>query len=158
MDDDSIALNSGRRWLAGVATALGAFVVLGTVSAVWENPFFVRMTDAGGWEIFLLAALSLASGAYVAVRRPYCANTSAGVGGVAGFVGIACPVCNKILVLLFGGQALLTYFEPVRIYVAALGTLLVAAMALREWHLRRRGTVPEGAPDVSGAAGLRGSS
>lgn len=121
--------------MKGAAVALLAFAVLGTLSALWLNPLFVRMTPAGELEVALLAVLSLLLGLYVAVRRPACSNYTAGTGGVLGFLGVACPVCNKILLLLVGGDLLLTYFEPVRIYIAAAGVVLVAAAVIRE---RRR--------------------
>jgi hypothetical protein len=58
-------------------------------------------------------------GLYVVIRRPFCSDKTVGAGGVIAFLGVACPVCNKILLLVFGGELLPTYFEPVRIYVAA---------------------------------------
>ena len=126
-----------RQWGKGVAVALLAFGGLGTVSALWSNPLFMRMTAVGGWEIALLGALSMLFGLYVAIRRPACADRTAGAGGILGFVGVACPVCNKILLLLFGGELLLTYFEPVRLYVAAAGTAILAVAVVIE---RQRGT------------------
>lgn len=127
-----------KRILKGIAVAIGSFAGLGTVTALWDNPLFIRMTPAGGWEIGLLAALSLLLGAYVAIRRPVCSVKAAGSGGVLGFLGVACPVCNKVLLLLFGGELLLTYFEPVRIYVAAVGVVIVLAVLLREWTMVRK--------------------
>jgi hypothetical protein len=115
-----------RQWARGAAVALLAFGGLGTVSALWDNPLFMRMTPAGAWEIGLLGALSLLFGVYVAIRRAACADRAAGAGGVLGFLGVACPVCNKILLLLFGGELLLAYFEPVRLHVAAAGTGFLA--------------------------------
>lgn len=106
-----LSSNSARRWALGSVVALLAFAGLGTVSALWNNPLFMRMTPAGGWEIGLLAALSALLGLYVAIRRPACTNCVAGTGGVLGFLGVACPVCNKVLVLLVGGELLLAYFE-----------------------------------------------
>ncbi len=126
------------RVLMGAATALGSFVALGTVAALWENPFFLRMTPSSGFEVAALAALSLLLGVYVAIRRPFCSVKTAGVGGVLGFLGVACPVCNKILLLLFGGELLLTYYEPVRIYVAAAGVLIAALAVAREWVLIKK--------------------
>jgi hypothetical protein len=126
------------RILKGLAVSLASFVALGSVAALWENPIFVRMTPAGNFEILLLAAFSLLLGVYVAIRRPYCSVKTAGVGGVLTFIGVACPVCNQILLLLFGGELLLTYFEPVRVYVASAGVLVAAAAVAREWQLTRR--------------------
>ena len=120
-----LAIPPGR-WAKGIAVALGSFLLLGTVVALWDNPFFVRMTPAGAWEIGFLAVLSLLGGFYAALRLAACGGRAAGSGGVMGFLGVACPVCNKVLVLLFGGEALLTYFEPMRIYVAAAGLLMLA--------------------------------
>ncbi len=128
------------RILKGLAAALGSFVALGTVAALWENPLFIRMTPAGDIEVVLLGFLSVLLGTYVAIRRPFCSVKTASVGGVLGFIGVACPVCNKVLLLLFGGDLLLTYFEPVRVYVAAAGVLAVAAAAAREWLLVKRQT------------------
>lgn len=132
---------SWQQWAKGAAVALFAFGGLGTVSALWDNPLFMRMTPAGGWEIGLLGALSALFGLYVAIRRPACADRAAGVGGVLGFLGVACPVCNKVLLLIFGGELLLTYFEPVRLHVAAVGTAILLVAVIREW---RRGLVLTG--------------
>lgn len=133
-----------RQWGKGVAVALLAFGGLGTVSALWDNPLFMRMTPVGVSEIVLLGTLSVLLGLYVAIRRPACADKAAGAGGVLGFLGIACPVCNKILLLLFGGELLLAYFEPVRLYVAAAGIAIVAVAVILE---RRRGLLPMAAPN-----------
>ncbi len=81
--------------------------------------------------------MSVLLGVYVVVRRPACSIRTAGTGGVLGFIGVACPVCNKLLLLIFGGELLLTYFEPVRVYVALAGVLAVAAAVWIE--LARRG-------------------
>ncbi|MCZ6608297.1 MAG: hypothetical protein O7A64_11580 [Alphaproteobacteria bacterium] len=141
------------RILKGLAVALGSFVALGTVAALWENPLFVRMTPAGDPEVVLLGLLSVLLGTYVAVRRPFCSVKTVGVGGVLGFIGVACPVCNQVLLLLFGGDLLLTYFEPVRIYVAGVGVLVVAAAVAREWLLVKRQPAPVAALAAPGSDG-----
>lgn len=131
--------------LKGLAVALGSFGALGTVSALWDNPLFIRMVPASGFELALLGLLSILFGVYVAIRRPFCGTKTATAGGVFGFIGVACPICNKILVLLFGGDLLLTYFEPVRIYVAAAGVLFVAVAIAREWTIVRKPAAGTGA-------------
>lgn len=128
---------NARRLLAGGAAAVIGFALLGTVAALWDNPLFVRMTPAGGWEIFLLAILALLGGVYVAIRRPFCSNGTATAGGVLGFLGVACPICNKILLLAFGSELLLTYYEPLRIYAAIAGVLVAAIAVANEWRQRQ---------------------
>ena len=131
-----------KRIFAGLAVAVVGFLLLGTVAALWDNPVFVRMTPAGGWEIAMLAAMSATGGIYVAIRRPFCSAAGAGAGGILAFLGVACPVCNKILLLIFGGELLMTWYEPVRIYVAAAGALLVGLFTIREYILIRRQAAP----------------
>lgn len=117
--------------------AIGAFVLLGTVAALWDNPFFTRMTAISGFEIGLLALQSMLLGAYVAIPVRGCAFKTASVGGIANFVGIACPVCNKLLMLVFGADALLTYLEPARIYLAAGGALITGFAVHIRWRSHR---------------------
>lgn len=134
--------------LMGAAAAVATFAAVGTPTALWRNPFFVRMTPAGDFEIAALLALSLLFGVYVAIRRPACSVKTAGAGGVLGFLGIACPVCNKLLVLLIGGDLLMAYFEPIRLYVALAGVVLAAVAVGREWHrIRASAHRPLSAPN-----------
>lgn len=129
--NDMISANR-HRVLKGALIAGAMFAALGTISALWSNPIFIRMTPAGWTEIAALAATAILSGVYVAVRRPACSVRLAGSGGVLGFLGVACPTCNKILMLAFGGPVLMAYFEPVRIYVALAGALMLAVAVARE--------------------------
>jgi len=137
-------MSEDRPILLGLGVAALSFLGLGTIAALWQNPLFVRMTPAGGWEIGLLAVLSVLIGAYVAVRSPVCATKSATTGGVLGFLGIACPVCNKILLLLFGGELLMAYYEPMRLYIALLGIIVTAAAIW--WTLRQKALAVAPAP------------
>lgn len=116
--------------LRGTAAAIAMFIGLGTVAALWDNPFFVRMTPTGDFEIALLLLQSVLAGFYVGLPQSRCGKRMAGAGAVIGFLGIACPVCNKVLVFLVGSTLLLEYFEPVRPYVA-LGGVALLALAIR---------------------------
>lgn len=134
--------------------AVVIFGVVGTVTALWPNPLFIRMTPTAGFEAWLLTAESLLMGLYFGLRSPACSMRLAGSGGVLGFLGVACPVCNKLLMLLFGGSILMTYFEPIRPMVGGLG-LALALVAL--WlKLRQRaqmitsGDMGDGMPRPSG--------
>lgn len=134
-----------NRSLPAAAAALISFAAIGTVTALWPNPLFVRMTPVQGFEIWMLVLQSVLIGLYVAVRRPHCSVRKAGFGSAVAFLGIACPTCNKALLLLFGSGMLLEYFEPVRIYVAAAGLVLTAlalAGELRAARSETRTSVP----------------
>lgn len=70
-----------------------------------------------------------------------------GTGGVLGFLGFACPVCNKILMYVFGAELLLSYLEPARIYLAVLGTLVISlALYIK---LKRRRSLSQNSLDVA---------
>jgi hypothetical protein len=127
-----------------VGVGLLSFGVLGTVAALWPNPIFVRMTPVGGWEIALLSLQSVLLGCYAAIWRPTCSMRTAGAGGLLNFLGIACPICNKILLFLFGANALMTYYEPLRLYLALLGVVLTAITLTSEWtkHASERSKTP----------------
>jgi hypothetical protein len=126
-------LVEGKAFVTAVAVATGTFLALGTVAALWENPLFVRMTPAGNVEIVLLAAQSVLLGLYFSMPRGTCAAGQAGAGSVLTFLGIACPVCNKILLYVFGSELLLVYFEPIRVYVALAGFLITGLAVWLKW-------------------------
>jgi hypothetical protein len=113
---------TARELAASAGFAMVGFLLVGTVTALWPNPWFVRMTPAAGFEVSLLAAQCLLGGLYLGIRASSCGVKSAGSGSVLGFLGVACPICNKVLLAIFGSGLLLTYFEPIRLYVGLLGT------------------------------------
>ena len=130
-------LDGCRPW-TGLLWGLSSFASVGTITAVWSNPYFTRMTPVGPWEFPLLVVMATLTGVFLAVRVQACAARRAGVGGVISFIGIACPICNKILLLVFGGPFLLAYFEPIRPLVTVLGLALLLAGIARNMNLRRR--------------------
>lgn len=137
MNTVGIAARPGARRVRAVAAALVGFAAIGTVTALWPNPLFARMTPVQGFEIWLLVIQSVLIGLYVAVRRPRCPVRNAGIGSVLAFLGIACPTCNKLLLVLFGSGLLLEYFEPMRIYVAVAGVVLTALALASEYRAAR---------------------
>ena len=56
--------------LRGVVVAAVMFVMLGTVAALWANPFFMRMTPTSGFEVALLLLQSALAGIYVGLPAP----------------------------------------------------------------------------------------
>lgn len=126
-----------HRGFRGIAVGIAMFAVLGTVTAVWANPLFVRMTPVGSWEFGATFLTALLAGVTVAVWVPKCRLHTSGAGSLASFLGIACPTCNKILMLIFGGPALLAWFDPFRPWLAAAGVITMGFAAFRTWRAFR---------------------
>ena len=120
-----------QRLIRGTLAGLAVFATLGTVTVVWINPFFVRMTPVGPWELGATTLTAILAGAIIGLWVPQCRLRTSGAGGVASFLGIACPTCNKVLMLIFGGPALLAWFDPVRPYLAVAGVIIMSFAAMR---------------------------
>ena len=133
--DPTLKLDLLRRGPRGTLVAIALFVTVGTVTAVWVNPFFTRMTPVGPWELLATALLAALSGVTTAFWVPQCRMRGPGSGGIIGFLGIACPTCNKLLMLIFGGPVLLAWFDPVRPYFAVAGIAVMGFAALRSWRI-----------------------
>jgi peptidoglycan/LPS O-acetylase OafA/YrhL len=134
--------NLSQRGLRGTLVALALFVVVGSVSAVWANPFFTRMTPVGTWELAATAMLAALAGVTSAFWVSRCRMRAPGSGGIVGFLGIACPICNKVLMLIFGGPALLAWFDPVRPVLTVFGILVMGYAAFRSWQAFRNQLIP----------------
>lgn len=114
-----------REWAWSAAWATGIFLGLGTLTALWVNPFFIRMTPIIGLDYVILAAEAGLLGLFLGIRKASCPIKGATLGGVLGFQGFACTICNKVLMLAFGPVALLTWYEPYRYWVGGLGIALL---------------------------------
>lgn len=104
-------------------------LALGMPTAVIPNPFFTRMTPVYWFDYFYLVTDSLLLGIYfgLALSKKIMGRSDGKIagGGLAGFLGIACPICNKLLLLIFGTTWLLQYFEPIRPLVGLLSVIIL---------------------------------
>jgi hypothetical protein len=151
------------RYLAwsAAAAALG-LVAFGLVSAIIPNPVFGRQIAPEPFAILvwlvsgllmgLLAGTYLAppSAAPVAFQVPEGAvaldagpgtearRTSAlgYAGGLAAFLAIGCPVCNKVVLVLLGTSGALSIWAPLQPVVGLASVALLAASLA--WRLRMR--------------------
>lgn len=128
---------TAHRLVHALLAAIATFLVVGTLTALWPNPLFARSTPAQGFELAALALQCGLIGLYVLIKRPVCSSNPVGLGALLGFFGVACPTCNKLLIVLFSTDALLTYVEPYRPAVALAGTLVTAAAVAWEWRQGR---------------------
>ncbi|MFP4174438.1 MAG: hypothetical protein ACLFSW_01495 [Halobacteriales archaeon] len=128
----------------GVAVSVGVFVFFGTVTGLVPNPLYVRMVPRTGVDYLFLVLTSVLAGVYVTRRASSACNTDGGnadrwaFGGLAGgYLAVACPVCNVVLVSAFGSSALMTYFDP---YRPVVGAVSVAVLGIAVYVQRTRGS------------------
>jgi hypothetical protein len=137
-----------RPWplVAGIAGAVGSGVSIATLTAVYSNPLFRRMTPVRLQDWCFLIATSLLIGVLAATyflptSGAACENRIAG-GGFLSVLAIGCPVCNKVVVMLLGISGALNYWAPIQPLLAMAGLALLAwALRLRLGALRSTGPV-----------------
>ena len=109
-------------------------LLFGIPTALIQTPFipYVRMIPVTMVDYLFLLTNSILLGAYITLHFSLkqgsgkC-NYAAVGGGTTSFLAVSCPICNVILVSLFGATALLTYFEPFR---AELGFMAVVILVI----------------------------
>ena len=117
--------------LLGILLTVGFSLVFGIPTALVPNPWFVRMIKATPIDYVFLYLESALAGSYVTLAleqksKGMIDGKCAVGGGVLGFLAFACPICNKLLVFLFGIGILLSYLQPVRLYLGILGIALLS--------------------------------
>lgn len=120
-----------RSWLFGAVASGAAALLIAVPTRLVANPWFTRMTPTRPQDYVFLVVSSLLLGASLAVgRHQRLSGTRPLAGGVATYLAVGCPVCNKIVVMLLGTGGAMTWFAPLQPLIAIAG-VLVLAMALR---------------------------
>ncbi len=135
----------GRFWLTALAATAASFAILGIPTAVFPNPWFVRMTPTEPFNVATMLLSAPLMGVLTAtyLSRPTGVSSAsaerggrATIGGVAAYLAIGCPICNKIIVAVLGVSGALNVFAPVQPVIGAGSVLLLSATLI--WRLRRR--------------------
>lgn len=135
-----------KAWIITVLAAAIGLVIIGLPTAIYENPFFVRMTPvrAQDYVIWVMSSvlIGLIAGSYFA------GESKAGEGkivsgGVLSVLAVGCPICNKPVVLLLGTSGALTFFAPIQLYLGGASVLLLG------WTLFLRAKALTGTCSVS---------
>ena len=136
-----------RFWLAAAGGTIAALLVLGIPSAVIPNPLFIRMTPTEPVNVAVLLASAPLAGlllaTYASKTRPIAADPHGDVGagratlgGVAAYLAIGCPICNKVVVAALGVSGALNVFAPLQPLIGALSVATLAGTL--GWRLRMR--------------------
>ena len=131
MASSQAAIRPAPSAAVGILAAVGTVAIIGIPTDVIPNPLFGRQTPVHPYELAVLIALGILTGALIATyaiaRNATRATKRAGVGsGVLGWFAVSCPACNKIVVALLGASGATGTFAPLQ---PALGGLAVALAA-----------------------------
>jgi hypothetical protein len=131
-----------RLGVAVVAAAL-TFLVIGVPTDIVPNPVFGRQVPVRSWEPYVLVLTSILTGLWFGLQRaraetPDDEDSSVPTLSAAGLAlfAVACPVCNKIVLLAIGTSGALGFWEPLQPWLA--GISLVALLASVLYAARRR--------------------
>jgi hypothetical protein len=135
-----LAIFSRRQWKFAGWTYLAALLIMGVAGETLPGASVGRVVPIQWWNyvtlvlspplIALIAATFVPSGQPRRSRRWGKAGT--GVGGAAGTLAMACPVCNPLAIPIFGAAGVLSFLAPYRGLIALLSiVMLVVTLLLR---------------------------
>ncbi len=136
-----------RFWLVAALATAGSLLLLGVPTAVIPNPFFIRMTPTETFNVVVWLAsaplIGLLIATYVRPTRQAIGHVTGEQGagrttlaGVAAYLAIGCPICNKVVVAALGVSGALSYFAPLQPIIGAGSVALLGATLV--WRLRDR--------------------
>jgi hypothetical protein len=131
-----------------VLAAVLTFLVIGVPTDIVPNPVFGREVPVRPWEPWVLLATSVFTGLWFGLQRAR--RVVAADGSVSGedssapafsaaglaLFAVACPVCNKIVLIALGTSGALGIWEPLQPWLAAIS--LVALFGAVTYAARRR--------------------
>ena len=124
-----------REWIVSLGFSGSIFAMLGTITALWQNLFFIRMTPVRLQDYIIWIMTGILAGLIVGTYTLPMGSRSEGKvvsGGLLSFLAIGCPICNKMVLLLLGTSGALNYFAPAQLYIG------IASLALLGWALYMR--------------------
>jgi hypothetical protein len=130
-----LSMYTAKAWAVTGLTAAVGLALIGLVTAIYENPFFIRMTAVRTQDYVIWTLSSVLMG--LIVGSHFVANSTGGdggtlSGGLLSVLSVGCPTCNKLVVLLLGTTGALTFFAPVQLYIGIASVLLLGwALFLR---------------------------
>ena len=129
-----LRLFSHRQWKVAAKAYVVALVLIGVAGETLPGASAGRVVPVSWWNwvtlvvspplIALIVATFVPEGQLRWVRRRDKVQT--GLGGFAGAVAMACPVCNPIAIPIFGAAGVLSFLAPFRGAIAGASIVLLA--------------------------------
>lgn len=122
-----------RRWLAAVAAAFLAGLIMGVPTGIVRTSLYTRMTPVTWWDYPVWAISAVLIGMTAATYVRVAGSEPAGPDRSRRLVGatllstfaVGCPICNKLVVALIGVSGALSYWAPLQ---PVLGVLSIALL------------------------------
>jgi hypothetical protein len=129
---------SRRQWKVAGWSYLAALVIMGVAGETLPGASVGRVVPIQWWNYVTLILspplISLIAGTFVTAGQPRksrrLAKAGTGIGGAAGTLAMACPVCNPLAIPIFGAAGVLSFLAPYRGIVALLSIVLLAITLL----------------------------
>lgn len=137
-----------------LAASLATLLVIGVPTDIIPNPVFGRAVPVRPWEPAVLLLTSVLTGLWFGLQQARAATPddedssvpTLSAAGLALFA-VACPVCNKVVLLALGTSGALGIWEPLQPWLAAISLVLLLASVL---YAARRRPCADGACVVAG--------
>ena len=132
-----------RYWATACGYSVLAALVIGIPTRVIPNHWFSRMTPTR-LEDYLFLGVSVALlGMTVALGRQGALDARRPLGsGLATFLAVGCPICNKVVVALLGVGGALSWFAPLQPVLGTAAVVLLAIGLRQRLREVRSGTCP----------------
>ena len=133
-----MAMWSRRQWKVAGWSYLVALLLMGVAGETLPGASAGRVVPVQWWNYVTLVLspplIALIAATFVPPGQPRkgrrWAKTGTGVGGAAGTLAMACPVCNPLAIPLFGAAGVLSFLAPYRGLIALLSIVLLAVTLL----------------------------
>ena len=138
----------GRRILLvpGLLAALGTVLLIGIPSDIIPNPIFGREVPVRWWEYPVLGATALLTGAWFSIGKVHDhpedkpeRSALMSVSVFAAWFAVACPVCNKLILLVLGTSGAMGLWAPAQPYLAVISLVALTASVVWKWRTKLDG-------------------
>ena len=126
------------------AFSLLAILILGIPTAVIRNHFYFRMTPAFWFDYLFLVVNGTLIGLYFAITYTSTQPEACKIekkslfASVLALFGIACPICNQILLLIFSTSFLLSFLGPIRPFISLTSALSLIWLVYKKLKIIRQ--------------------
>lgn len=132
-----------RKYLMiGAILTVFLILVMGVPTAMVPNPLFKRMIDVTILDYLFLFGVSILLGAFISIGL-YKRNSAgkedyiAGGGGILGIFAFACPLCNAVLLSVFGSTFVASFFLPFKPWIGLISLAILSFAVLQKLKCKR---------------------